>query len=67
MAGDRNAAVAQHLLEEVLVHGERGGGNAGADVRDTGQLEQPLHRPVLAERPVQDREDDVHSTKCRKC
>ena len=29
------------------------------DVRHAGQLEQPLHRPVLAERPVQDGEDDV--------
>ena len=53
VAGDRDAVVAQHRLEEVLVHRERRGGDAGADVGDAGELEQPLHRPVLAERPVQ--------------
>ena len=56
---DGNAAVAHHLLEEVLVHRERRAGDARADVRDAGELEQALHRPVLAERPVQDREHDV--------
>ena len=54
VAGDRHAAVAQHRLEQVLVHAERRRGDAGADVRDAGELEQPLHRPVLAEGPVQD-------------
>ena len=57
--GDRDAAVAHHLLEQVLVHRERRRRDAGADVGDVRELEQPLHRPVLAERPVQDREDDV--------
>ena len=33
--------------------------DAGADVRHAGQLEQALHRAVLAEGPVQHREDDV--------
>ena len=33
---------------------------AGADVRHVGQLEQPLHGSVLAEGPVEDRQDDVH-------
>ena len=31
----------------------------GADVRDPGQLEQPLQGAVLAVRTVQEREDDV--------
>ena len=38
----------------------RGGGeHAGADVPDAGQLEQALDGAVLAERPVQQREDHV--------
>ena len=57
--GDRDAAVAHDLLEQVLVHREGRGGDAGADVRDAGELEEPLHRSVLAERAVEDREDDV--------
>ena len=52
-------AVAEHRLEEVLVHAERGGGDTRADVRETGELEKALYRPVLAERPVQDGEHDV--------
>jgi hypothetical protein len=46
-------------LEEILVHAERRRGDARADVRHAGELEQPLDAPVLAEGPVQDREDDV--------
>ena len=61
--GDRVGAgdpgVAQHRLAHVLVHRHRRGEHARADVRDAGGLEQPLHRAVLAERPVQHREDDV--------
>jgi hypothetical protein len=49
VARDRDAAVAEDGLEEILVHRERRGGHAGADVGDAGELEQPLHRPVLAE------------------
>ena len=59
MPRHRDAAVAHHLLEEVLVHRERGCGHPGADVRDIGEIEQPLHSAVLAERAVQDRQDDV--------
>ena len=51
--------VAQHRLEDVLVHAERRGEHAGADVGHAGELEQALHRPVLAERPVEHGEDDV--------
>ena len=55
----RDAVVAQHRLEEVLVHAERRAEHARADVGHACELEQALHRPVLAERPVQHREDDV--------
>ena len=41
-------------------------GDAGSDVRDTRELEQALHRPVLAERPVQDRQDDVDRAQRRR-
>ena len=54
-----DAVVAQHRLEHVLVHAERGGEHAGADVGDAGELEQALHGAVLAEGAVEDREDDV--------
>ena len=66
VARDGDAAVAHHLLEEVLVHRERGGRDARADVRDVRELEQPLHRPVLAERPVQDRQHDVDGSERRE-
>ena len=33
--------------------------DAGPDVRDARELEQALHRAVLAERAVEDRQDDV--------
>ena len=56
---DGDAAVAHDLLEQVLVHRERGSRDAGADVRHARELEQSLHRAVLAERPVQDRQHDV--------
>ena len=56
---DRNPVVSQHRLEDVLVHAERRGEHARADVGDTGELEQALHGAVLAERAVQHREDDI--------
>src|SRR4029077_14888706 len=56
---DGDAAVAHHLLEQVLVHREGRAGDAGADVGDIRELEQALHGAVLAERAVQDRQDDV--------
>jgi hypothetical protein len=59
VARDRDATVAHDGLEDVLVHRECRAEHAGADVGDTGQLEQALHRAVLAEGAVQDREDDV--------
>ena len=66
MLRDRNAAVAHHLLEEILVHRERRRGDAGADVGDVGELEQPLHGAVLPEGPVQDRQDDVDLSERRE-
>ena len=52
-------AGAMSVLEHDLVHAHRAGQHARADVGDVEQLEQALDRAVLAERPVQDREDDV--------
>jgi hypothetical protein len=66
VARDRDAAVAEHLLEEVLVHAERGCGNARPDVRDAGKLEQALNGPVLAERAVQDRQHDIDGAERRR-
>src|SRR5436190_687607 len=59
VARDGDAAVAQHGLAEILVHAERGGGDACADVGNSRELEQPLDGAVLAEGPVEDREHDV--------
>jgi len=36
---DGDAPVAEHRVEEVLVHAQRRGRHAGADVRHTGELE----------------------------
>jgi len=58
--------VAHHRLEDVLVHAQRRGEHAGTHVGNAGELEQPLHRAVLAERPVQDREDDVDLRELRR-
>jgi hypothetical protein len=59
VASDRDASVAHHRLEHVLVHGERRAEDACTDVRHSRELEKALHRSVLPEGPVQDREDDV--------
>ena len=50
----------QQLLGEFLIHPDGRRQHSGAHVRNSGQLEQALHRPVLTKRPVQDRDDDVH-------
>ena len=49
---DRNAAVAQDGLENILVHAQRRGQHPGADVGHTGKLEQALDGAVLTEWPV---------------
>ena len=59
--------VAQHRLEQVLVHCERRCRHTGADVGDVRELEEALHAAVLAERAVQDREDDLGVPELREC
>ena len=54
-----NLGLGHQLLEHHLVHAHRGAEHAGADVGDVEAVEQPLNGPVLPERAVQDREDDV--------
>ena len=64
----RDPTIAEDGLEEVLVHAEGGGGDAGADVGDACELEQSLDGAVLAEGAVKDREHDVHaSERGRRC
>ena len=58
---DRNSGVAMPALRgddvgERLVHAQRRALDVAADVGDAGQLEQALHRSVLAELAVQDGE-----------
>ena len=48
---DGKPAVPEHLLEEVLVHAESRSRDTGADVRDTGELEQSLDGAVLPNGP----------------
>jgi hypothetical protein len=50
---------AHQVLEGDLVDADRRGKHAGADVGHVEQLEQALHRAVLAERAVQHGPDDV--------
>jgi len=54
----RYAGRGEHLLRHRLVHRECRTEHAGADVRDVGELEHPLHRAVLAHRTVQQRQYD---------
>ena len=49
----------EQRLHHRLVHADGRPEHAGADVGHVGQLEQALHRAVLAVRPVQHREDHV--------
>src|SRR5207247_5307192 len=65
VAGNGNTTVAQNLLEEVLVHAERRRRDASADVGNPCELQEPLHGAVLAERAVQDRQDDVDGAERR--
>ena len=53
------AARGHQLLEEHLVHAQRRGRDARADVGHVERLEQPLHGAVLAEGAVQRGERDV--------
>ncbi len=55
----REARRAEHALHQRLVHADRRGEHAAADIRHVGEFEQALHRAVLAVRPVQHREDHV--------
>ena len=57
---DHRHAVRRHRpLRQRLVHRERAGGGVAARVGAAGGVEQALHAPVLAEGPVERREDDV--------
>ena len=49
----RQASRAIDVLGSLLVHGKRGGEHAGMGVRQPHQFQQPLHRAVLAESPMQ--------------
>jgi hypothetical protein len=61
----RDALLRHELLEDHLVHAQRRRQHAGADVGHAEALEQPLDRPVLAEGPVEHREDDVDAGQAR--
>jgi hypothetical protein len=56
---DGQSGFPEEPLLHGLVHPQRRREDAGPDVWETRELEHPLHRPVLAGRAVQDREDDV--------
>ena len=63
---DRDPTVAEHGLEEVLVHADGRCGDSGPDVRYAGELQEALNRAVLAERAVEDRKDDVDVAENRR-
>ena len=60
---DRQAARREERFMTALSMPTAEPSTPGADVRDVGQLEQPLHRAVLAVRAVQHREDDVEPSR----
>ena len=59
VVANRQSLGRERQLHRRLVHADRRRQHARADVRHVRQLEQSLHRAVLAVRAVQNREDDV--------
>src|SRR6266516_3147849 len=59
VGGLLDAGGGEHHLGHGLVHRQRRGEHAAADVGQAGELEQPLHGAVLAVGAVQQREDHV--------
>ncbi len=59
--GNRNTGGGGHVLGLRLVHGERGGQNAGMGVGNFQIFENALDRAVLAERTVKGVEGDVRA------
>ena len=59
MFDDRETARGKKGLGDCLVHGDGGRQHPRTHVGHVGQLEQTLHRPVLAVGPVQDREHHI--------
>src|SRR5699024_9886807 len=57
---DRQSGRAENDLGELLVHPGGTREDPGADVRDAGEFEEPLDRPVLGVGAVHDREDRVN-------
>ena len=55
----RQQAFPADTLHHLLIHADGGGHHARAHVGQVGQLQQALHRAVLAEGAVQDGEDHV--------
>ena len=53
------APLAKQPLHDILIHGHGRTQHTGADVWQVGQLQETLHGPVLTERSVQNRENDV--------
>ena len=56
---DGQTCLREQALHHVLVHAGGRTENAGADVGDARQFEEPLDRAVFAEGPVQNGEDDI--------
>ncbi len=56
---DRQTVRREHDLHHSLVHPDRRGKYARADIGDVGELEESLDRSVLTERTVQHREDHI--------
>ena len=57
--GDRDAGGAEQRLGEILLHGERGGQDAGMAVGNAEDFQNALQRAVLAGPAVQHVEGDV--------
>ncbi len=61
MRDDREAGRGEERLHHRFVHADRRSEDARPHVRDVRELEEPLHRAVLAVRTVQNREDDIEA------
>ena len=58
---DRQSLRRKHQLHRGLVHADRGGQHAGADVGDVREFQQPLNGAVFAVRAVKHRKHHVES------
>src|SRR5262245_23360074 len=67
MLDDRQAGGTEERLHDVFVHAGRRAQNAGADIGDIREFEQPLNGAIFAKGAMQNGEDHVHVDRAVRC